>query len=245
MSDAAATQRAKTAIASIRPLTNQLEDLVQNLSNTATAAPSELPGWSRAHLITHLARNADAMLNLLTWARTGVEHKAYASDADRDADIEEGARRVSTALREDLSASAARLDDALAQFPAAGWTAEVTDRQERTIPAHQIPWMRVTELVVHTVDLGVGVTFDETLGAVGPAGAEEVLNGVVATYAGRDIPGLRIAAALPDGSSRSWALGDGEAVLLSGSAAAVVAWLTGRSDGADLDGQVPELPDWR
>jgi maleylpyruvate isomerase len=245
MPDDAATQRAKSAIASIRPLTDRLEELVHGLDNKATGAPCELPGWSRAHLITHLARNADAMLNLLTWARTGVEHQAYASNADRDADIEKGSQRVVTALREDLKAAAERLDDALAGFPESSWDAEVADRQGRTILAHQIPWMRVTELVVHTVDLGAGATFEETVGTIGAAGAEEVLNGVVATYDGREVPSVVIAVTLPDGSSRNWQLGDRDPVELSGSAAATIAWLTGRSDGACLDGKVPDLPNWR
>ncbi len=42
-------------------------------------------------MLTHVARNADAMINLLTWARTGVPTPAYASDQQRDADIEAGA----------------------------------------------------------------------------------------------------------------------------------------------------------
>ena len=52
------------------------------------AAPSLLPGWSRAHVVAHVAGNAVALLNLLTWARTGVETPMYADDAARNADIE-------------------------------------------------------------------------------------------------------------------------------------------------------------
>ena len=40
------------------------------MAGEAFRAPSALPGWTRAHVLTHLARNADAMVNLLTWART-------------------------------------------------------------------------------------------------------------------------------------------------------------------------------
>jgi hypothetical protein len=38
-----------------------------------------LPGWSRGHVLTHLARNADGGRRLLVWARTGVESFEYAS----------------------------------------------------------------------------------------------------------------------------------------------------------------------
>jgi hypothetical protein len=34
-------------------------------------APCALEGWSRRHLVSHFARNADAVGNLLAWARTG------------------------------------------------------------------------------------------------------------------------------------------------------------------------------
>src|SRR3954451_11927657 len=34
-------------------------------------APSGLPGWTRAHVATHLARHADAITRLADWAATG------------------------------------------------------------------------------------------------------------------------------------------------------------------------------
>ena len=40
------------------------------LDDDALAAPSQLPGWDRAHVVGHLARNADALQNLVTWARS-------------------------------------------------------------------------------------------------------------------------------------------------------------------------------
>ena len=48
------------------------------------AGPSLLPGWSRGHVLTHLARNADGAVNLLTWARTGVETPQYVSQEQRE-----------------------------------------------------------------------------------------------------------------------------------------------------------------
>ena len=44
-------------------------------------------------MLTHLARNADGMINLLLWARTGIVTPAYASAEARVADIEKGAVR--------------------------------------------------------------------------------------------------------------------------------------------------------
>jgi maleylpyruvate isomerase len=70
---------------------------------------SSLPGWSWGHLLTHLARNADALGNLLSWARTGVETPMYRSKSQRDDDINIGATRPGGVLLSDVADSAARL----------------------------------------------------------------------------------------------------------------------------------------
>src|SRR3954447_4566989 len=46
---------------------------MEQLTDDDLRKPSRLPGWTRAHVVAHLARNADALINLCTWARTGVE----------------------------------------------------------------------------------------------------------------------------------------------------------------------------
>ena len=54
---------------------------------------------TRAHVLTHVARNADAMANLIQWARTGTPTPAYASREQRDADIAAGAKRSPADIR--------------------------------------------------------------------------------------------------------------------------------------------------
>ena len=46
---------------------------VTSLDDDELGKPSKCEGWTRAHLIAHLARGADAMTNLATWAVTGQE----------------------------------------------------------------------------------------------------------------------------------------------------------------------------
>ena len=48
-------------------------------------APSLLPGWSRGHVVTHLARNADGLCRLLHGAETDQPKYMYAS-RERDVD---------------------------------------------------------------------------------------------------------------------------------------------------------------
>ena len=83
--------------------------IVERLGDDDLAAPSALPDWSRAHVVAHLARNADALLNLLTWARTGVETPMYPSREVRDADIEATAARPPAELHADYVAACAHL----------------------------------------------------------------------------------------------------------------------------------------
>src|SRR6476660_6696260 len=65
-----------------------------SLTEDDVAAPSLLPGWSRGHVLAHVAGNADSHINLLTWARTGVETPQYPTGAAREAGIEAGAGRT-------------------------------------------------------------------------------------------------------------------------------------------------------
>jgi maleylpyruvate isomerase len=59
----------------------------------ALGGPSRLPGWTRGHVVCHVARNAEGLVRLLHWARTGIETPMYPSAEARVADIEAGAGR--------------------------------------------------------------------------------------------------------------------------------------------------------
>ncbi len=84
---------------------------VAGLSDRGFGEPSALPGWTRAHVVAHLARNAEALRDLLTWARTGVETPMYTSREQRAADIEHGAGRPPEQLRREVVGTAGRLDE--------------------------------------------------------------------------------------------------------------------------------------
>jgi len=52
--------------------TGRLTADVCGLTDEQAREQSLLAGWSRGHVLTHLARNADGLGNLLAWPRTGV-----------------------------------------------------------------------------------------------------------------------------------------------------------------------------
>ncbi|MGM1063582.1 maleylpyruvate isomerase family mycothiol-dependent enzyme [Saccharothrix sp. Mg75] len=235
---------AKAGLAAAERATDAVYEVVAALDQRALRGPSLLPGWTRAHVVTHLARNADALVNLLTWAKTGVEHLMYPSRADRDADIEEGAGRLPQLLRADLDAACERFATAGGELPDSAWDHLLAHPGTGApMPACRVPWLRVRELWVHLVDLDRGVGFGDL--------PEDVLDHLLADAAGQyanrsDVPPLRVEAVFPDGRQRSWALtaAGADPVAVSGDAADVLGWLTGRQSGARLTGTAPTLPRW-
>ena len=234
-----AVRDAADGLAAAEWATTRLIEAVAGMDDAAARGTSALPDWTRGHVVTHLARNADALVNLLTWARTGVEHPMYASGADRDQDIATGAPRSAWLLREDLVAACGRFAASATGLGEAAWQAEVTHRQNRTIRAHLVPWIRTLEVWVHLIDLDLGVGFDE----IPEDTAERLIDVLVSYHAGRpDTPALRLEADVADGRRAVWQLaGVGEPRLVSGPAAAVMAWMTGRGTNG-LEGDPPLLP---
>ena len=61
-----------------------------SLRNDAVLAPSLCAGWSRGHVLSHVARNADALARVCAVALTGEPGTMYASQQARDDEIEAG-----------------------------------------------------------------------------------------------------------------------------------------------------------
>lgn len=223
---------------------------LDSLDDTALAQPTALAGWTRAHVVAHVAANAEALVNLATWARTGVETPMYASPEQRGSDIERGALKPAAELREWFSDSAAGLDTALGALDGESWTRLVRTAQGRTVPATEVPWMRTREVMVHAVDLDGGVGFEDL-----PTGfLVEVLHDAAAKRSrGAGGPAVVLVSTDPtdtvDGTPRSTAwpvVGVGETVQVRGPLAQLAAYITGRDHtGLTTDGgAVPVLPHW-
>jgi maleylpyruvate isomerase len=220
-----------------------LRGMMMRMGDDAFAAPSALPHWTRAHVLTHVARNADAMVNLIEWARSGKPTPAYESQEQRDADIEAGATRSPAEIRADVIASSDRLAAAVRSMPAEAWTATVRNAQGEAMPASEVIWLRAREVWIHTVDLDAGASFADLPRPM----LHELILDVAGTLAARpDFPRLLLC---PTDESQTWAVGEGGGALtVKGPAAELAAWLLGRSKGRDLrteDGKrPPKLPAW-
>jgi maleylpyruvate isomerase len=132
---------------------------IAGLDEASYGAPSQLGGWTRKHLVAHLAANAEAIGRLVGWARTGEEQRMYSSPEQRNADIEAGAELAGEQLTSWFEQSARELAMAMAALPDQAWQAMVVTAQGRAVAATEAPWMRSREVMVHAVDLATGLTF--------------------------------------------------------------------------------------
>ncbi|MFK0113039.1 maleylpyruvate isomerase family mycothiol-dependent enzyme [Streptomyces sp. NPDC091217] len=207
--------------------------------------PSHLSGWSRAHVVAHVARNADALTNLLTWARTGVKTPMYANPVQRAQEIEEGSRRTAEWLRADLRTADRRLSEALADLPVTCWDEKVRTARGREVPASEVPWMRVREVWVHAVDLNTGTGFGDIPREV----CAGLVDDVAAAFRARaDFPAVELRA---EDGGRTWFLGLADstaAVTVAGDIASLAAYATGRPVPGPLHldhgRPAPKLPAW-
>ena len=161
----AAPSATKRWIELLPELQAQVESGVASLTGTDLRGDSLCAGWSRAHVLTHLARNADALVAVIGAALDGTGGTMYASSAARDADIEAGANRSAREIQDDLAASAQKLAAALARLSAQLDMSEPPVRFVERTPGGQVmdvlavPFLRARELTYHHVDLLRGFTF--------------------------------------------------------------------------------------
>jgi maleylpyruvate isomerase len=247
-----ATFDAPAVLAQISEATAHLLTSAAELTEEELREPSLCEGWTRGHVLAHLARNADGQANMLNTAATGKVTPMYASDEQRDADIEAGAFRSGAELLADLRDSAARYARAYADVDAAkAWGAPVYRTPGAApMPAFQTPGKRLAELLIHHVDLDADFTPAHWSDAFTDASFTDAL----ARFADReDFPPLRL-----DVEEEDVVYGlrsepdDPQALTVRGPKRALLAWLMGRASGDGLVAvppgggrePLPKLPAW-
>ena len=230
----------------VQERTSALLRTVEGMDRADRAAPSLLPGWTRAHVVAHLTSNADALVNLLLWAKTGVRTPLYRTAEERTAGIESGVDASAEQAAVDLRAAAERLRGAASAMADDEWDVRVrmgVAGAGAEIAARELPWRRLEELEVHHVDLDVGYTPAHWT----PEFAERMLDMVLRAMATSAEQPRAVLRSTDTGGE--WALHGGGAPVVSGPTTALLAWVLGRSDGSGLvvDGAdaVPTLGRWR
>ncbi|ORT57643.1 maleylpyruvate isomerase family mycothiol-dependent enzyme [Streptomyces sp. CB03238] len=213
-------------LASVREATDRLLTAAAKLDDAA--APSRLPGWTRGHVLAHLSRNADALVNVLQG------RPMYVSAEARDADIERDAHRPLAVQLDDVRESAARFQ-AEGEVPA-DWDRRVELRNGVTDRAVRLPFRRLVEVELHHVDLGIGYELED----LPQEFTEREIDFLAERFSGHPtVPPTRLVA-----SGKEWRTGGGEGagVTVSGPAADLLGWLAGRRDGAALEVTGDALP---
>jgi maleylpyruvate isomerase len=208
------------------------------LADDELRGPSLLPGWTRAHVVSHLARNADALAGVLRGAAAGELRPMYASQGQRDADIEAGARRAAAELREDAVAAAGRWHQAAHELPASLLDAPGCRLPGGTTwPVNQVGRMRWIEVEVHHADLGAGYSADDWPPAFRDLLLRRRQHELVESGAAFSL--------YATDSGERWTSGEGP--LVTGRSADLLWWMIGRGSGVHLrstHGPLPTLGRW-
>ncbi|KEF08299.1 MULTISPECIES: maleylpyruvate isomerase family mycothiol-dependent enzyme [Streptomyces] len=211
-------------------------ELVDHLDDRQKDAPSALPGWSRGHVLQHLADNARAFERQALAAVQGEVVDMYdGGQAGRDRSIERGAARPLAELYEELELAQRALEDVWSRLTAADWRRAVRFRRATVLDTAPARWR---EAEIHAVDLRVGYrprdwSVDFALHALD-------------FLSGRTPAGMRLVLRATD-EEFTQVLGRGRAVEVSGAVRDLAAWMAGRGVDAGLsttDPRLPELGPW-
>jgi maleylpyruvate isomerase len=204
-------------------------------SDADVGADSLLPGWTRGHVLTHLARNADGISRTLSAMIRGEIVERYpGGPTARDDAINAGARRSAAELTVDVRESAERLDRVLGAVADEGaWDRPSTEERA----GHEWLVRRWREVEIHRVDLR---------GDYGPENwppelVAYLLDAVAVTVNERASEPVRVE--VSDAGVVIWA-GGGEPTTILAPGWAVAAWLTGRELGRGPMTNAPSLQPW-
>ena len=138
----------------------QLLGTLATLTDEQAAQPSLLPDWSVAHVVTHIARNADSHARMLRAASIGQVIEQYeGGGAARSADIELGSSRNAGQLIADLVATSALLEQAWAETTEVGWAGHGIMPNSGHVSCDDLPFRRWREALVHLHDCGLGYSW--------------------------------------------------------------------------------------
>lgn len=236
-------------LAAVNDANARLIATAEGFDDRAVREPSLLAGWSRAHVLTHTARNADGLVNLLEWAASGNRVEMYASPQARADGIEAGAARSAAEIAADLRASGERFALATARLAPEHWRVEVERRTGGRYPADRIPWWRLEELLIHHVDLDAGYRPAHWPAAFTGPELEMVAERLSDPVLTPEAPAFRL---YTEDTARNLGVRcdptDRGAPLVRGPEAALLTWLIGRGAGDGLEVEpfdaLPTLPAW-
>ncbi|MET1065497.1 MAG: maleylpyruvate isomerase family mycothiol-dependent enzyme [Arthrobacter sp.] len=226
----------------LRRAADVVTGIAAKLTDQDVRAPSELPGWTRGHVLAHISGIANAMARQLEYAARGESIDLYDGGHEgRTRAIDMAAGHSIEQHRTDVAAALDRALHAFGTLDGAAWQVPISYRGGVVLDGGLALWR---ELVIHATDLGTGrgpETWSrafcehlfEFLAARVPEGQRFVLQPLGLPSAAIGSPG-------------------GRSTAINGMLTDIAAWLAGRAptlgslrataaaDGVDL----PELLPW-
>ncbi|MDQ0028903.1 maleylpyruvate isomerase family mycothiol-dependent enzyme [Arthrobacter bambusae] len=228
-------------LAELHKAAGTVTGVVANLDDADVSAPSELPGWTRGHVLAHIAGIANAMARQLEYAVRGETIELYDGGYEgRTKAIELAASHSIAEHREATEAAIARVLRAFDGLVESGWNARITFRNGTVFDGGLALWR---ELVIHVTDLGIGR---------GPEVWSRQFCEHLFDFLSARVPAEQKFVLQPLGLPQV-VIGTGrQSVAINGMITDIAAWLAGRTPtlgslraSADADGvDLPELLPW-
>ena len=213
-------------VETVREHTSLLLGTTISYSEDDWAEPTALSGWTRSHVAAHVVEGALGMVRVIDGLHSGVSQRMYESEAEKHRAIELGALDGGLDLQIKLDTSASELQTHLLALE--DDDRPVTLRAGYRIEARQIPLARLSEVVLHHIDLGSQFSSRD----LSPEIATALLAFQVELIGRRDdYPPLRLVA---DEGYEGLVGRDGDPAIFHGPAAALWAWLARGIESNDI-----------
>jgi maleylpyruvate isomerase len=147
------------AVAGALAAQQRLVEDIARLTDEQARSASLLPDWSVGHVLTHIARNGDSFVRMMSAAIDGQAVTQYDGGIEaRAAGIAAGADRLAAELVADVSASAAAVAEVWSRMTDDAWALHGLNAAGDEWPCEAMPFHRWREVAIHHVDLGLGYT---------------------------------------------------------------------------------------
>ncbi|WP_136609820.1 maleylpyruvate isomerase family mycothiol-dependent enzyme [Sinomonas albida] len=210
---------------------------LERLTDDSVGQPSELPGWTRGHVLAHIQGICTAMARQVEYARRGEKVELYEGGYEaRNRAIEDGAVATADQHRDRVGAALDRALGQLAAIEPGDWDRPITYRNGVVRDGGYALWR---ELVIHHSDLGTGCTQQEW--------SEDFCRHVLGFLEPR-VPAANTFVLRSDRGGQIRLGSGGDEVLVDGRLQDLAAWLAGRPTGhgavrAERGGEAVPLPE--
>jgi maleylpyruvate isomerase len=219
------------ALKDVRAMADRLLALTADLDEATARGDSVLPGWSRGHVITHIANFSEAMTRQVNEALQGRLVEVYDGGRPaRDAAIEAGADRPAAELRTHLNEAVSTLLASWDKVGPTDWPLPILHRNSNLSAGLQATWR---ELTIHTSDLNLAFT---------PADwSDDFCLHLLDFLRPRTPDNVHL---ILQAGETTWDNGTGEDVTLQGTLTDLTAWYAGRPTPGPITGPTPDLLPW-